>query len=325
MNPLTIDDIRQAAIRLAGKIVTTPLLTSPQLDALTGTTTLVKAENLQRTGSFKIRGALNKIMSLDEQERRRGIVAFSSGNHGQAVAAAARQVGCPAVIVLPSTAPRIKVDNCHWWGADVVTYDPQTEDRETVGMTFVHDRGMTLVHPFDDPVVMAGQGTAGLEIVDQARAQGHRIDAVVVNCSGGGLASGVITAISDRYPRARLFLTEPEGGEKMARSLASGKPERNPPGTTTLLDALSGPNAGAAPLSVLKTRPVTCLSIRDADALHAMEVAFRLLKIVVEPGGAASLAAVLKHPEHFRDKTVAIVCSGGNVDPAVFGRALAAR
>lgn len=324
MTTFGINLIHQAAARIRGKIVTTPLLSSPQLDELAGCRLLVKAENLQRTGSFKIRGALNKILSLTDAERARGIVAFSSGNHGQAVAAAAKQAGCRATIVLPATAPKIKIDNCRWWGADVVTYDPDTQDREDVGMKFVHEQGMTLVHPFDDHLVMAGQGTAGLELAEQAKEQGHTIDTLVLNCSGGGLSSGVITAVNAAHPGVQVCLAEPEGGQKMARSLASGQPERNPMGTHTLLDALSGPNAGAKPLEVLSQYPITCLSASNQQALHAMAVAFRLLKIVVEPGGAASLAAVLNNPDQFRGKTVAIVCSGGNVDAAVFSRALGA-
>lgn len=323
MTQFSIEHIRQAATRLQGKIVNTPLLSSPQLNELAGCTLLVKAENLQMTGSFKIRGALNKILSLADHERQRGIVAFSSGNHGQAVAAAAKQAGCHATIVLPTTAPKIKVDNCRWWDADVITYDPQTEDREEVGMKFVSERGMTLVHPFDDHSVMAGQGTAGLEMAEQARAGGHAIDTVVINCSGGGLSSGVITAVDHAFPGIEIFLAEPEGGQKMARSLASGHPERNPAGAQTLLDALSGPNTGAKPLEVLKRYAVTCLKASNDDALHAMAVAFRLLKIVAEPGAAASLAAILNNPGMFSGKTVAMVCSGGNVDPALFRRALA--
>lgn len=323
MNNFGIEDIHQAAARLAGRVVTTPLLSAPQLDALAVCRVLVKAENLQLTGSFKIRGALNKTLGLTDEQRQQGIVTFSAGNHGQGVAAAAKQAGCPAVIILPVHAPQIKIDNCRWWGADVVTYDPASEDREAVAQRFINERGMTLVHPFDDPAIMAGQGTAGVELCNQATEQGHHIDALVINCSGGGLASGVATVVAHAFPEIEIFLVEPAGGEKMKRSLASKRPERNAPGRQTVMDAINGPNVGTLPLQVLGNVPVTCLSVTDDNALHAMNVAFRLLKIVAEPGGAASLAAILQHPELFKGKIVATVCSGGNVDQAVFARALA--
>lgn len=322
MKEFSIDMIRDAASRLAGQIVTTPLLSSPQLDDLAGARILVKAENLQLTGSFKIRGALNKIMSLSSEERSDGVVAFSSGNHGQAVAAAAKQAGCPAVIVLPENAPQIKIDNCHWWGADVVLYDPATQDREVVAKALVEERRLTLIRPFDDPAIMAGQGTAGLELSAQAAERGYTIDAIVVGCSGGGLASGVFTAVKDAYPDARTYIAEPAGWEKMRLSLESGRPERNPPGIKTVMDALSGPNAGAAPLEVLRQYAPTCFGISEEAALQAVATAFRYLKVVVEPGGAAALAAVLQNPDIFRGKTVAVVCSGGNVDAEIFTRAL---
>src|SRR5690554_909185 len=162
MNEFDIDNIKKAASRLRDKVITTPLLSSPQLDAQTGSRVLVKAENLQLTGSFKLRGALNKILGLPAEQRRRGVVTFSAGNHGRGVAAAAKQAGCPAIIILPASAPQIKIDNCRWWGAEVVTYDSATEDREAVAQRFIDDRSMTLIHPFDDPEIMAGQGTAGL-------------------------------------------------------------------------------------------------------------------------------------------------------------------
>lgn len=186
-------------------------------------------------------------MGLSPSQRQHGVVTFSAGNHGQAVAAAARQAGCAAVIVLPANAPKIKIDNCRWWGADVVLYDPLTEDRAVVAQQFVDQRGMTLIPPFDDPDIMAGQGTAGLELCTQAAELGQTIDAVVVACSGGGLASGVITAVTHGFPDALGYLVEPTGGEKMRRSLQSGAAERNAPGRQTVMDALNGPNAGVAP------------------------------------------------------------------------------
>ncbi|AEM85660.1 threonine ammonia-lyase [Streptomyces violaceusniger] len=318
-----IDTIHEAARRLSGHVVRTPLLTSPMLDELVGARVLVKAECLQLTGSFKVRGALNALLTLDEEARRAGIVAYSAGNHGQGVAAAARLAGCPAVIVMPHDAPRIKVDNCRWWGAETVLYDPRTEDREEVARKILQDRGMTLIPPFDDVRVMAGQGTVGLEVAEQARGLGLPPDAVLVNCSGGGLASGVITALDHAFPGMTHHIVEPAGFDKMARSLATGRVCANPHPPGGLMDAISGPVAGARPLAVLRHHDVTGLTVTDEEVLAAMGTAHRLLKIVVEPGAAASLAALLSGKVDVRGRTVALVASGGNVDPAVYRRALA--
>ncbi|WPB94695.1 threonine ammonia-lyase [Streptomyces malaysiensis] len=318
-----IDAIHEAARRLTGHVVRTPLLNSPMLDELVGARVLVKAECLQLTGSFKVRGALNALLTLDEDARRAGIVAYSAGNHGQGVAAAARLAGCPAVIVMPNSAPRIKVDNCRWWGAETVLYDPRTEDREEVARKILQMRGMTLVPPFDDPGVMAGQGTVGLEIAEQARELGLTPDAVLVNCSGGGLASGVLTALNDAFPGLANHIVEPAGFDKMARSLAAGRVCANPRPSGGLMDALAGPVAGARPLAVLRHHDVTGLTVTDEEALAAMGTAHRFLKIVVEPGGAASLAAVVSGKADVRDEVVVLVASGGNVDPEVYRRALA--
>ena len=209
MTPIDIASIRRAAERLAGRIVRTPLLSSAMLDELAGAKVLVKAEPLQKTGSFKIRGALNKILSTPEEKRKSGFVAFSSGNHGQAVAAGASMVGAPAVIVMPKDAPSIKIESCRWWGAEVVFFDRLTDDREAMGRKIEDERGMTLVPPFDDPDVMSGQGTMGLEIVEQLREAGAEPDALLVNCSGGGLASGVITAVKHAFPDTRCCTVEP--------------------------------------------------------------------------------------------------------------------
>ncbi|WP_069861856.1 threonine ammonia-lyase [Streptomyces malaysiensis] len=318
-----IDAIHEAARRLTGHVVRTPLLNSPMLDELVGARVLVKAECLQLTGSFKVRGALNALLTLDEDARRAGIVAYSAGNHGQGVAAAARLADCPAVIVMPNSAPRIKVDNCRWWGAETVLYDPRTEDREEVARKILQMRGMTLVPPFDDPGVMAGQGTVGLEIAEQARELGLTPDTVLVNCSGGGLASGVLTALNDAFPGLANHIVEPAGFDKMARSLAAGRVCANPHPSGGLMDALAGPVAGARPLAVLRHYDVTGLTVTDEEALAAMGAAHRFLKIVVEPGGAASLAAVVSGKADVRDEVVVLVASGGNVDPEVYRRALA--
>jgi len=322
MNTFGISHIRTAAERLRGHVVRTPLLESAMLNARAACRLLVKAEPLQRTGSFKFRGALNKLLSMDEATRRRGVVAFSAGNHGHAVAAAAHAVGCPAVIVLPDSAARIKVECCRWWGAEIVIYDPKKEDRAEVARAVAEPRGMTLVSPFDDLDVMAGQGTCGLEMCEQLNEINVRPDAVLVNCSGGGLSSGVTEAVKHSFPDVEVYIVEPVGYEKMARSLASGLPEKNSSVPQTILDGISGPVAGALPLEVLRRHRVKGLSVSDAQALGAMSAGFRYLKLVIEPGGAAALAAVLSEKASFAGRNVAVIASGGNVDADIFARAL---
>jgi threonine dehydratase len=307
---------------LRGRVLRTPLLESPMLSERAACRLFVKAEPLQLTGSFKIRGALNKILSMDAPARRAGIVAFSAGNHGQGVAAAARAVGCPAVIVMPHTAPRIKVDNCRWWGAEVVTYDPQTEDRVEVAQRVAQPRGMTVVPPFDDYAIMAGQGTCGLEIVEQLNELQVVPDAVVINCSGGGLASGVSEAIKDAFPTTRIFIAEVQGYEKVARSLVTGIPQSNPSVPKTVLDGIAGPTAGAKTVEVLRRHRAIGLGVSDEEGLAGVAAAFKLLKLVVEPGGAAALGAVLAGKADVAGKNVVVIASGGNVDPAVFAQAL---
>ncbi len=317
-----IGEIRSAAARITGRVVRTPVLASPMLDEAAGARVFVKAESLQLTGSFKIRGALNKVLGMSDEERRSGVAAYSAGNHAAAVAAAARIVGCPAVIVVPNTAPKIKVDNCLWWGAEVVFYDAATQDRVQVTQEIAEQRGMTIISPFDDYQVMGGAGTVGLEFSEQLQGMGERPDAVVVNCSGGGLASGVIEAMEQAFPGIEKYIVEPAGYDKMARSLAIGKVCSNPAVRHTIMDGISGPIAGEKPLEVLRKYSVQGLTVNDDEALNAVAEAYRTLKIVVEPGGAASLAAVLHKGAYFQGKTVAVVCSGGNVDPSTFARAI---
>jgi threonine dehydratase len=317
-----LTDIRAAAERLRGKIVRTPLLSSPRLSKELGCNLFVKAESLQRTGAFKYRGALNKMLLLDEGARRRGVVAYSSGNHGHAVAAAASAVGSTAVIVLPSTAPKIKVENCRWWNAEVVFYDPQREDRAEVGRTLIEERGMTLVPPFDDYEIMAGQGTCGVEICEQLNDMSVVPDAVLMNCSGGGLSSGVAEAMKAVFPAIQLCVVEPMGYNKMARALASGVPEKNPPAPKSILEGILGPVVGERTLKVLRRYDVKAKTISEDDALQAMAIGFRDLKLVIEAGGAAGLAAVLTNRAEFKDQNVVVIASGGNVDQEIFALAL---
>lgn len=312
-----IETIRAAAERIDDKVRRTPFLSSPVLDELAGARVLVKAESLQLTGSFKIRGALNTLLSLTGEELAAGVLAFSTGNHGQAVAASAHMTGSRATIVMPHDAPRVKVDGCRWWGAEVVFYDPATQDREEVGRGLVAEHGLTLVHPYDDVRVMSGQGTVGLEIVDQLRASP---DAIVLPCSGGGLSSGVIEAVRSVHDVAP-FVVERDGYPKMARSLASGVPERVP-AVPTFLDAIGSPTVGHRTLAALSRHPVTGLTVTDDEARVAMREAARTLKLLVEPGGSAALAAVLARRERFAGQTVVVVASGGNVDASVLAEVL---
>ena len=323
MNDFNISHIRDAAERLREHLVPTPLLESAMLSERAGCRLFVKAEPLQRTGSFKYRGALNKLLSMEPAARTRGVVAFSAGNHGHAVAAAARAAGCPAVIVLPKGAPKIKVESCRWWGAEIVMYDPEKEDRVEVARAIAEPRGMTIVSPFDDYDIMAGQGTCGLELSDQLEKIRVKPDAVLINCSGGGLSSGVTEAVKHVFPDVEIYVVEPEGYEKMARSLATGMPQKNPSVARTILDGISGPTAGVLPLTVLLRHGVKALSVSDAEALHAMAAGFRYLKLVIEPGGAAALAAVLSRKVDLTGRNVAVIASGGNVDADVFARAMA--
>lgn len=317
-----IETIRAAAERIGDRVRRTPLLSSPVLDELTGARVLVKAESLQLTGAFKIRGALNALRCLTGPERDAGVLAISTGNHGQAVAAAARMSGCPATIVMPADAPRVKVEGVRWWGGEIVVYDPETEDREEVGARLVRERGATFVHPFDDVRVMSGQGTVGLEINDQLREGGHTPDAVVLPCSGGGLAAGVAETVTHAYPGVTPFAVERDGYDKLARSLASGRVERVPSTAGVFLDALGATAPAERTLAVLARHGTRALAVTDDEARVAMREAFRTLKLVVEPGGSAALAAVLAQPERFAGRTVVVVASGGNVDASVFAEVL---
>ena len=317
------DDVLDAAARLAGQVVRTPLVESPKLNALAGGRLLVKAEMLQRTGSFKFRGAYNHMSRLDADQRRRGVVAYSSGNHAQAVAAVARLLGMPAVIVMPSDAPAIKIANTRAYGAEVVPYDRLRDNREAIGEALAAARGLALVRPYDDPLVVAGQGTVGLELAEQAAELGTTLDAVLVPCGGGGLVAGVALALSGRSPATRVYAVEPQGFDDTALSLAAGRRVGHGAGDASFCDALMAPMPGEITFPIHRRLLAGGLAVGDDDTARAMAAAFLRLKLVVEPGGAVALAAVLAGKLPVTGGTVAVVCSGGNVDPAVFCRALA--
>lgn len=315
---MNIDKIRAAADRNAGHVVETPLLWSPFLDEIAGRRVWVKAECLQHTGSFKYRGARSAVSALHaDGSAAGGVLAYSSGNHAQGVARAAREFGRPAVIIMPSDAPEMKIANTRALGADVVVYDRATESREALGEAMHDERGLTLIRPYDDPEVIAGQGTCGLEIAAQAR--GLHAD-VLVCCGGGGLSSGIALALETEAPGLRVRTVEPEGFDDVARSLAAGHAVENPRITGSICDAILTPTPGNLTFPILRRLAGPGLVVSDDEALHAMALAFRHLKLVLEPGGAVALAAAL-----FRDVTdpVIAVATGGNVDADTVQKALA--
>ncbi|MCG6902743.1 MAG: threonine/serine dehydratase [Rhodobacter sp.] len=320
---MNIDMIEAAAQRLAGHVRRTPLLGSPFLDEIAGRRVFVKPECLQHTGSFKFRGGYSAMSALDAETRARGVLAYSSGNHAQGVALAARLHGAPAVILMPADAPAVKLDNTRRLGAEVVTYDRANgESREAIGAALARERGLTLIRPFDEPQVIAGQGTTGLEIAEQAAAVGVSQADVLVCCGGGGLTSGIALALQAKAPGLRARPVEPSGFNDTARSLISGRIERNDRISGSICDAIITPSPGEITFPILRRLCGPGLVVSEDDCLRAMAAAFARLRIVIEPGGAVALAAALYHPETVDGDAVIAVASGGNVDAAMFTRAL---
>ena len=320
----SIDDIRIAARRIAAEAVRTPLLSNAALDQLIGGRVYLKCENLQRTGSFKFRGAYNAIASLGEDERAHGIVASSSGNHAQGIAEAARLFGTSATIVMPADAPAAKREGTIRRGASIVSYDRARDDRDAITADIVAERGAELIHAYNDRRVIAGQGTIGLEIAEELAARDERADNVIVPCGGGGLSAGIGVAMAATSPDTQVYLAEPEGFDDYGRSLASGAIERNARTGGSICDALLAPQPGALGFAVNRETGARGVSVSDAEALAAVAFAFRTLKLVVEPGGAVALASLLSGRVDARDRTTVVVLSGGNIDPDILGRALAA-
>jgi threonine dehydratase len=276
---------------------------------------------LQRTGSFKLRGATNAALQLSAAERRAGVVTHSSGNHGQALACAAQSIGVAATIYMPSDAPQVKIESTRRWGAEIVHYDRLTDDREALTRAYADRTGASLIPPFDHPHVIAGQGTLALEVFEDAAAL--TVDALLVCTGGGGLIAGCALAAEGVRPSAEIIAVEPEGSDDTLRSLRSGQREGNPPGGSQLCDALLAKMPGELTFAVNRTRLTGGVVVTDAEVLAAMAFAFTHLKLVVEPGGAVCLAALLSGRFNARGRVVGAVLSGGNVDPAVFARALA--
>lgn len=315
-------DIVAAGQRLRGVAVRTPLLEARSLNAEIGGRILVKAEVLQRTGSFKFRGAYNRISQLSPDEIRRGVVAFSSGNHAQGVSAAAQMMEIPATVVMPDSTPDIKVARCRGYGAEVVLHQGDRASMEARTLALAEERGLTLVPPFEDGMVIAGQGTVGAEIADQVALLGPAPDAILVPCGGGGLTAGIALALEARLPASRLYTVEPQGFDDTARSLEAGERLANAPGTQSICDALLVPRPGEQTFAINRRRVAQGLTVSDAAVLKAMAALFGHFKIVAEPGGAVALAALLSGAFDGRGKTVVVVATGGNVDPQVFIKAL---
>lgn len=319
----TFQDISESAKRLHGQSVLTPLLESPFLNDLTGGRLLIKAESLQRTGSFKFRGAYNRISRINKNDRKKGVVAYSSGNHAQGVAAAAQIFGIPATIVMPEDAPTIKIENTRFYGAHIEFYARENRfERTRIAEKIAFDTGATLVRPFDDRWLLAGQGTVGLEMAQQATAMGVDLDGVLVPCGGGGLVSGIAVALAEMSPETRIYAVEPEDFDDTRRSMQSGHIEQIDGAATSICDALLSPSPGDMTMAICSILLKAVLTVSDDQALSAMRHAFSRLKLVLEPGGAVALAAVLSGKLDIKGKTVAVVCSGGNVDDTVFLKAL---
>jgi threonine dehydratase len=314
-----LSDVEAAAGRVAGHAVVTPLVRSDRLDTLTGGRLFLKAECLQRSGSFKFRGAYNRLSAMNAEERAGGVVAFSSGNHAQGVALAARMLGMSAAVVMPSDAPSVKVDATRAYGAEVIFCDRYADDRALIGARIAHERGATLVPSFDDPWIVAGQGTAGLEAAAQLSAMGLEADIAVVCCGGGGLTSGISLAL----PQTEIVTVEPDGYDDVARSLAAGHilPVKNP--GATLCDALQTLVTCPLTFGIMSKRGVRGVAVAEADVCRAVRFAFEELKLVVEPGGAVALAAAMTGAVDLNGRTALLTLSGGNVGADVFATCLA--
>ena len=319
----TIADVEDARTRLLGHARRTPLLAATPLDATTGGRILFKLETLQHTGSFKFRGAYNRLARLDSEARLRGVVAYSSGNHAQGVAAAARLLDVPATIVMPRDAPRIKLDNTRALGATVVEYDRDRESREEIAERIALERKSVVVPAFDDPDIVAGQGTVGLEIAEQCAALGATPDDVVVCCSGGGLVAGIALALEARSPGTRVWTAEPADFDDHRRSLAAGRRLRNERLSGSICDALMAPTPGEITFEINRRLLAGGLAVTDDEAREAVAWAARTLKLVVEPGGAVGLACVRAQRLPTRGRTVVVVLTGGNIDPGLLRSILA--
>lgn len=322
ISPVTFEHIRAASGRLRDVAARTPLLNSPALDARLDARIFVKAENLQHIGAFKFRGAYNRLAQLGGLQRKKGVVAYSSGNHAQGVAYAAHLLDIPATIVMPADAPRVKMEGTRNWGATVRTYDRRTESREAIAEDLANSSGATLVPAFDDPDIIAGQGTVGLELAEQLKEAGQKADLLLVPCGGGGLLAGVSTAMRELSPATEIFGVEPESYDDHRRSLKAGRRVRIKGDSFTRCDALAATIPGEITWPINKRNVNGFVAVSEAEVGMAISFAARHLKTVLEPGGAVALAAILHEKLPVRGKTVAIVASGGNIDGELFASCL---
>ncbi|MBT3914914.1 MAG: threonine/serine dehydratase [Rhodospirillaceae bacterium] len=319
MSPIpTISDVEAAAERLSDYAIQTPVLESERVNDQLGCRLLIKAENLQRTGSFKFRGAFNMISGLAEEERSNGVVAFSSGNHAQGVAAAAKILGIKASIVMPADAPQIKIDNTRGDGADVVLYNRTDGNRVAIAEEIIAKTGAILIPPYNAHEIMVGQGTLGLEFFQQNKEMGASLDYLLGPCSGGGMIGGSAIVFSDRSPATEVYAVEPVGYDDTTLSLAKGERVQIKPGTPSFCDALLLETPGEITFAVNKELLAGGLVVSQAETAEAMKTAFQEYKIVVEPGGAVALAAALSGKIKVRGSKIGVICTGGNVDAATF-------
>jgi threonine dehydratase len=315
-------DVEAAAARLHGWSVRTPLLEARKLGARLGYRLFIKAECLQRTGSFKFRGAFNRLSAMSEAERRRGVVAFSSGNHAQGVACAAQLLGIRAAIVMPADAPQIKIENTRGYGAEVVLYDRLTQSREDIADRLVAERGATLIRPFDDALIVAGQGTVAVEAIEDAAAIGIAFDALAAPASGGGLIAGCALVSEAMSRKTRVYTVEPAGLDDHARSLRDGHRLGHAPDAYSICDALQATMPGEITFAINRRLLAGGLVINDAEVRDAMRMAFAELKLVLEPSGAAALAAAREGRIPGNNRAVCVIASGGNVDAGFFADVL---
>ena len=321
MHTPSFSGVLDAARQIAPAAVRTPLVEHPALNEALGGRVLMKAETLQVAGAFKFRGAYNRISRLSDAEKTRGVVAYSSGNHAQGVAAAAQKVETRALIVMPSDSPAVKVEGVRAFGGEVRLYDRWTESREAIGAEIAAERGSTLVPPFDDPFIIEGQGTVGLEMLEQA---GASMDQLLCGASGGGLIAGLNLVMAEQSPETRVIVVEPEAFDDTRRSLEAGMRVAHPQGAPSICDALMAPMPGALTWPINR-RLAGAATVTDAEVAEAMRFAFRWLKLIVEPGGAVSLAALLSGKVQAQGLTTGIVLSGGNVDPGLFAEIIEGR
>ncbi|HVY88394.1 MAG TPA: threonine/serine dehydratase [Hyphomonadaceae bacterium] len=320
----TLEDVEDAARRLKGVAIHTPLLRSEALDAAIGAPVWIKPETLQRTGSFKMRGAWNRISRIPAADRKRGVVAFSSGNHAQGVAESAKILGLHATIVMPADAPKAKIEAARGRGAEVRLYDREKESREGIAAEIAQKTGATTIRPYDDAWIMAGQGTTGLEAAQDAKALGVKFGSLICNASGGGVISGIAVAFEGVSPSTEVWAAEPAGHDDTIRSLKAGQIVSNEPGFRSIADALLTPEPGVLPFAVQQRRLKGGFTATNDQLLDAMSFAFHHLKLVVEPGGATSLATLLNNRKHYAERgPILVVLTGGNVDAEMFSKAIA--